>query len=59
MEDGYRHMVVGDVFSSDSTFLHSGPLELKALPYDIPPVRERDAAPSAYERAFAEMAVGM
>jgi glycosyltransferase involved in cell wall biosynthesis len=30
-EDGYRHMVIGDVFPADSKFLHGGPLELRPL----------------------------
>lgn len=31
IEDGYRHMVVGDVFPADSVFRHGGPLQLEAL----------------------------
>jgi glycosyltransferase involved in cell wall biosynthesis len=31
IEDGYRHMVVGDLFPADSSFRWAGPLELKAL----------------------------
>lgn len=30
-EDGYRHMVVGDLFPADSVFMHAGPLALEAL----------------------------
>lgn len=30
-EDGYRHMVVGDVFPETSRFRYGGPLKLKAL----------------------------
>jgi O-antigen biosynthesis protein len=30
-EDGYRHMVVGDLFPADSKFMHGGPLELRQL----------------------------
>lgn len=30
-EDGYRHMVVGDVFPRDSRFRHAGPLQLEPL----------------------------
>jgi glycosyltransferase involved in cell wall biosynthesis len=30
-EDGYRHMVIGDVFPADASFRHGGPLELRAL----------------------------
>lgn len=30
-EDGYRHMVIGDLFPSDSAFLHAGPLRLELL----------------------------
>jgi glycosyltransferase involved in cell wall biosynthesis len=31
IEDGYRHMVIGDLFPAASSFLHAGPLELKPL----------------------------
>jgi glycosyltransferase involved in cell wall biosynthesis len=31
MEDGYRHMVIGDLFPSESRFRHGGPLRLEAL----------------------------
>lgn len=31
-EDGYRHMVIGDVFPADSKFLHGGPLKLFPMP---------------------------
>lgn len=31
LEDGYRHMVIGDVFPADSRFLHAGPLKLIPL----------------------------
>ncbi len=31
VEDGYRHMVVGDLFPADSKFRWAGPLELRAL----------------------------
>lgn len=30
-EDGYRHMVIGDLYPPDSRFLHAGPLELRPL----------------------------
>jgi len=30
-EDGYRHMVVGDIFPADSKFRYGGPLQLKPL----------------------------
>jgi glycosyltransferase involved in cell wall biosynthesis len=30
-EDGYRHMVIGDLFPADSKFRHAGPLELKKI----------------------------
>lgn len=30
-EDGYRHMVVGDIFPADAAFRHGGPLKLEAL----------------------------
>jgi len=30
-EDGYRHMVVGDMYPADSRFVHGGPLKLEAL----------------------------
>jgi glycosyltransferase involved in cell wall biosynthesis len=30
-EDGYRHMVIGDIFPADSRFLHAGPLQLTTL----------------------------
>lgn len=30
-EDYYRHMVIGDVFPTDSKFTHGGPLELRPL----------------------------
>lgn len=30
-EDGYRHMVIGDVFPADSTFRYGGPLEVRPL----------------------------
>ena len=30
-EDGYRHMVVGDIFPESSHFKHAGPLKLEAL----------------------------
>lgn len=30
-EDGYRHMVIGDIFPADSVFRYAGPLELKPL----------------------------
>lgn len=29
IEDGYRHMVIGDIFPAESSFLHAGPLELR------------------------------
>jgi glycosyltransferase involved in cell wall biosynthesis len=32
LEDGYRHMVIGDVFPAESAFRHGGPLQLEALP---------------------------
>ncbi len=31
MEDGYRHMVIGDLFPPDSRFMHAGPLQLAPL----------------------------
>jgi glycosyltransferase involved in cell wall biosynthesis len=31
VEDGYRHIVIGDVFPADSHFAHAGPLRLEAL----------------------------
>lgn len=31
LEDGYRHMVVGDIFPADSSFRHAGPLEVQPL----------------------------
>lgn len=31
LEDGYRHMVIGDVFPADSAFKHAGPLRLVPL----------------------------
>lgn len=31
LEDGYRHMVVGDIFPADSRFCHAGPLRLTPL----------------------------
>lgn len=30
-EDGYRHMVIGDLFPEDSRFVHAGPLKLQPL----------------------------
>jgi glycosyltransferase involved in cell wall biosynthesis len=30
-EDGYRHMVIGDLFPTESRFAHGGPLQLEAL----------------------------
>jgi len=30
-EDGYRHMVIGDLFPAESRFAHGGPLQLEAL----------------------------
>lgn len=30
-EDGYRHMVIGDLFPAHSEFRHAGPLQLEAL----------------------------
>lgn len=30
-EDGYRHVVIGDVFPAESRFMHAGPLELARL----------------------------
>ena len=30
-EDGYRHMVVGDIFPADSVFRYGGPLKLEAI----------------------------
>jgi len=30
-EDGYRHMVIGDLFPADSSFKWAGPLQLEAL----------------------------
>jgi hypothetical protein len=30
-EDGYRHMVVGDVFPAKARFQHGGPLALQSL----------------------------
>jgi glycosyltransferase involved in cell wall biosynthesis len=29
-EDGYRHMVIGDIFPAESKFRHAGPLKLEA-----------------------------
>ncbi len=31
VEDGYRHMVIGDLFPAESQFKHAGPLELRQL----------------------------
>lgn len=31
LEDGYRHMVIGDLFPADSVFRHAGPLQIAAL----------------------------
>ena len=31
LEDGYRHMVIGDIFPADSNFIHAGPLELQPI----------------------------
>jgi glycosyltransferase involved in cell wall biosynthesis len=31
VEDGYKHMVIGDVFPADSAFRYGGPLRLEAL----------------------------
>jgi O-antigen biosynthesis protein len=31
IEDGYRHMVVGDIFPAESRFRYGGPLQLEAL----------------------------
>jgi glycosyltransferase involved in cell wall biosynthesis len=31
LEDGYRHMVIGDLFPADSMFRHAGPLRLEPL----------------------------
>jgi glycosyltransferase involved in cell wall biosynthesis len=31
LEDGYRHMVIGDLFPAESAFRHAGPLKLEAL----------------------------
>lgn len=31
VEDGYRHMVIGDLFPADSEFVHAGPLKLQPL----------------------------
>lgn len=30
-EDGYRHMVIGDLFPPDSRFMHAGPLRLERI----------------------------
>jgi hypothetical protein len=30
-EDGYRHMVIGDLFPADSRFTHGGPLNVQSL----------------------------
>lgn len=30
-EDGYRHMVIGDLFPAESLFVHGGPLKLEPL----------------------------
>jgi len=30
-EDGYRHMVIGDVFPAEARFMHAGPLQLQPL----------------------------
>jgi glycosyltransferase involved in cell wall biosynthesis len=32
IEDGYRHMAIGDLFPADSQFRHGGPLQLCPLP---------------------------
>ena len=32
LEDGYRHMVIGDIFPAHASFLHAGPLELAPFP---------------------------
>jgi len=31
LEDGYRHIVIGDIFPADSRFRYAGPLKLEAL----------------------------
>jgi glycosyltransferase involved in cell wall biosynthesis len=31
LEDGYRHMVIGDLFPADSEFRHGGPLQMRSL----------------------------
>ena len=31
LEDGYRHVVIGDLFPADSVFKHAGPLELQNI----------------------------
>lgn len=35
-EDGYRHMVIGDIFPASARFRHAGPLQLKPLDSLIP-----------------------
>jgi glycosyltransferase involved in cell wall biosynthesis len=32
LEDGYRHMVIGDLFPASSSFVWAGPLQLEVLP---------------------------
>jgi glycosyltransferase involved in cell wall biosynthesis len=35
LEDGYRHVVIGDSFPAESAFLHAGPLKLAPLSHSL------------------------
>lgn len=62
MEDGYRHMVIGDVFPSDSVFAHAGPLMLVSAPFDISPLacesRECESS-EQFDREYDRMVTAM
>lgn len=55
MEDGYRHMVIGDLFPTDSTFLHAGPLDLCSGFVEVPPLEcGLDSTPPKMEEIWTD-----
>ena len=55
MEDTYRHMVIGDLFPSNSVFLHAGPLELCGGFVEVPPLEcGLDSTPPKMEEIWTD-----
>lgn len=56
IEDGYNHMVIGDLFPADSVFKWAGPLQLAPIDigsYKTPPPPEPVIAPQKFPRLCA------